>query len=325
MFFSIVVPIYKVEKYLGECIDSILSQTFTDFELILVDDGSPDSSGEICEAYKAKDTRVCVLHKQNGGLSEARNFGTRVASGKYLVYIDSDDYLSTNDFLEKLYEAAQEEPDIILYKYKKYFEGSKEFTEVGFHLPNISPSENKAEVIERLVATDAFYCAAWMKAIRRSLIAENDIEFKTGILSEDQEWYYHVLLAADRITAIDEAFIVYRQRAGSITATTGTKNIVDNVAILKYWYDRISSASISDIEKNAILNSLGKLYANLLIAYATLHTEDKRKHASDMKGLSGLLDYDLNPRTKKMRILYRVLGFYGTVQLLAIIHKLRRR
>lgn len=91
---SIIVPVYKVEPYLHRCVDSILAQTFTDFELILVDDGSPDNCGAICDEYAAKDSRILVIHKENGGLSDARNAGLDIAKGEYIGFVDSDDYIS---------------------------------------------------------------------------------------------------------------------------------------------------------------------------------------------------------------------------------------
>lgn len=100
---SIIVPVYKVEPYLRKCVDSILAQTFTDFEVILVDDGSPDNSGKICDEYASKDSRVRVIHKKNGGLSSARNAGIDVARGKYLGFVDSDDYIE-KDMYELLYD-----------------------------------------------------------------------------------------------------------------------------------------------------------------------------------------------------------------------------
>ena len=104
MKFSIVVPIYKTEKYLKQCVDSILSQSFTDFELILVDDGSPDNSGKMCDDYAQKDCRVRVIHKQNGGLSDARNAGIKEAKGDYLCFLDSDDFWLTDKVLETFAE-----------------------------------------------------------------------------------------------------------------------------------------------------------------------------------------------------------------------------
>ena len=100
---SIIVPVYKVEKYLRHCVDSILAQTFTDFELLLIDDGSPDNSGAICDEYAEKDNRVRVFHKENGGVSSARNLGLDNARGTYIMFCDSDDYVADN-WAEKLYE-----------------------------------------------------------------------------------------------------------------------------------------------------------------------------------------------------------------------------
>ena len=105
---SIIVPVYQVETYLRQCIDSILAQTFTDFELILVDDGSKDKSGEICEEYAGKDGRVRVIHKENGGLSDARNAGLEQAAGEYFMFVDSDDYIAPT-MIERLYNSIQSE------------------------------------------------------------------------------------------------------------------------------------------------------------------------------------------------------------------------
>ena len=105
MIFSIIIPVYNVEKYLSQCLDSILNQDFTDFELILVDDGSTDRSGEICDQYKSKDSRVNVIHQENSGQATARNAGTKASKGEYIIYIDSDDFIISNDFLSELYSS----------------------------------------------------------------------------------------------------------------------------------------------------------------------------------------------------------------------------
>ena len=102
---SIIVPVYKVEKYIHKCIDSILAQTFTDFELILVDDGSPDNCGKICDEYAKEDSRIVVIHKDNGGVSDARNIGISRANGEYIGFVDSDDYID-KDMYKNLYESC---------------------------------------------------------------------------------------------------------------------------------------------------------------------------------------------------------------------------
>ena len=125
MFFSVIVPIYNVEKYLSRCIDSVLSQTFADFELILVDDGSPDNCPEICDKYAQKDHRIKVVHKENAGLGMARNLGVEVATGDFICFIDSDDFIE-EECLNAMYSAAEENKvDLVICDYYKYFENGQ--------------------------------------------------------------------------------------------------------------------------------------------------------------------------------------------------------
>ena len=122
---SIIVPVYNVEKYLEKCIKSILNQTFTDFELILVNDGSTDKSGVICDNYKNIDDRIIVIHKKNEGLSSARNSGLDIAKGRYIGFVDSDDYIN-NDMYHKLYEALiKNNSDISICKFVKVYDDSE--------------------------------------------------------------------------------------------------------------------------------------------------------------------------------------------------------
>ena len=114
---SVIVPVYKVEPYIRKCVDSILGQTFSDIQVILVDDGSPDQCGKICDEYAKQDNRVEVIHKENGGLSDARNEGVKYATGKYILFVDSDDYIA-EDLVEKTVEVAETQNcDIVLFDY----------------------------------------------------------------------------------------------------------------------------------------------------------------------------------------------------------------
>lgn len=115
MFFSIIVPVYDVEKYLRECVDSILKQNFCDFELILVNDGSKDGSPQICDEYAKNDTRVTVLHQNNLGQSAARNNGVKISKGKYIIFLDSDDFIEKDNFLQDIYDKAKMGVDIVIY------------------------------------------------------------------------------------------------------------------------------------------------------------------------------------------------------------------
>ena len=124
MKFSIIIPCFKVEKYLSACVDSVLNQTFPDYEIILVDDGSPDRVPEICDEYAKKDNRIRVIHQKNGGLSRARNAGISAAKGEYLICIDSDDYIAKNDLLARVAEKTKSGTDVVLYGYQKLFESN---------------------------------------------------------------------------------------------------------------------------------------------------------------------------------------------------------
>ena len=323
MYFSIIVPVYNVEKYLSECIDSILRQTFTDYELILVDDGSKDESGKICDQYAEKDNRIKVIHKENGGLSDARNFGTAASNGKYIIYIDSDDYISDDKFLQIIHEKSANESDIICYKFKKYFESSKTFSKCAFAFPGLQKIDGFAQRINYLVKNDAFYCSAWSKAIKASLLKENNIEFEKGLLGEDQEWYYHVLLKAKSVDGVDKDFVVYRQRENSITSSWKMKNLTDCIYIIDKWYNQVLDAEIGEESREALLNSIAKLYCNLLIGYTNFTDKNKKVYFSKLKQLSALLKYNLNPRVATFNKLYKLMGFRLTMFALKILCKVR--
>lgn len=324
MEFSIIVPVYNVEKYLIECVDSLLSQTFKDFELILVDDGATDNSGAICDEFVKKDARVKVIHKENGGLSDARNKGFSVAQGKYVIFIDSDDYISTNEFLEKIYQKTQKGIDIICYKFKKYFEDTKTFSKCSFEIPEMQNCYDFANNINKLVENDAFYCSVWTKAVKTSILRDNEICFEKGLLGEDQEWYYHVLLKAKSIDGINEDFLIYRQRANSITTSWKMKNLTDCIYVVEKSYKQISESQIDLTLKTALYNSLAKLYCNLLIAYVGFNQKEKKSKYKKLKSMKGLLKYNANPRVKSMNRCFRLVGFNLMMTLLNVIYKIKK-
>ena len=224
MYFSIIVPVYNVEKYLSECIDSVLRQTFTDYELILVDDGSKDESGKICDQYAEKDNRIKVIHKGNGGQSSARNRGVQQSSGEYIVFLDSDDFISEDTFLQDIKETSAE-TDVIVYRYKKYFEDGRE-EEVA--VPSVTSTE-KNEFLRQLVIGDAFFCSCWSKSVKASLLKENSILFDESLRCEDMDWYYSVVQVAQTFAFIDKPFVSYRQRENSVTSSFNKKCFPEKV------------------------------------------------------------------------------------------------
>ena len=324
MQFSVILPIYNVEKYLSECIDSILCQTYSDFELILVDDGSKDSSGRICDEYAAKDARIKVIHKVNGGQSSARNAGLEAARGEYIVYVDSDDFIVSNEFFYDLHEnITATNGDIILYKHVKYFDDTNKFSECAYSLEFASGIYNSDELLYELVKNDSYYGMAWIKSFRRDLAQKNGIIFDTSLSCEDMDWYFNLVLCADTIYSIDMTYIAYRQRAGSVTATIKLKNLVDFVITLEKWSDKIKNADVSDLKRKALMGALAKYYSNLLITYTRLKDSQKKDYKKRIKALSYLLEYGISARPAKMRKVYKLLGFSGVILMLKIYDRIK--
>ena len=168
---SIIVPVYNVEKYLSRCIDSILNQTFDDFELILIDDGSPDHSGAICDDYAKKDNRILVIHKENGGLSDARNAGINIASGEYIMFVDSDDYIS-KDMCEILYQRIiKDKSDMALCSVRGVNEEGEEI-EKGTFIVDDRLLEEKDKFLGLGEANACAYIVAWNKLFKKFLWKE---------------------------------------------------------------------------------------------------------------------------------------------------------
>lgn len=232
---SVIVPVYNVEKYLDKCIQSIINQTYQKLEIILVDDGSPDRCGIMCEQYAELDGRIRVIHKKNGGLSDARNVGVERASGKYLLFVDSDDFIDC-ELVEKTVESAEAyQSDIVLFDYKRLEpDGSIEFCCIN-NLP-----ENKGFQLREYPKVLFKSISAWNKLFLKQFFVNSNIQFPVGYCYEDLGSSPRYLLAADKISYVKETFYNYVIREGSImSATKEEKNYHDRcrmIEIVKAYY-----------------------------------------------------------------------------------------
>lgn len=227
---SIIVPIYNVEKYLSDCIDSLSAQTYPNIEIILVDDGSPDHCPQICDQYVKQDSRIKVIHKKNGGLSDARNVGLKAASGKYIMYVDSDDYIEI-DACEQLLKGMQEDVDFVVGAIKEIRK-----TEIVYqkHTNLISGKKYGAkEFVMKSIQKNEWYAPAVLNLYRRSFLLNNGLFFKVGFYFEDTEMLPRLYLAAKKIVYIDYSFYNYVIRENSIM-TTGFTDIKKEMAIKNY-------------------------------------------------------------------------------------------
>ena len=214
-FVSVIVPVYKVERYLPRCIESILAQTYTNFELILVDDGTPDRSGIICDRYAEKDSRIKVIHKENGGVSSARNAGIDIAQGEWITFIDSDDWVSTK-YLEVLVTPTLEHKyDLIVCK--------KENRGIVLDATEDDPKDvftNEIKNAENIKQFDAIeYLGPWAKLFNKNIIFEKQLRFPVGIaIAEDAIFVVTYLQNCQRIMATGKVLYCYNcLNTGAVT------------------------------------------------------------------------------------------------------------
>jgi len=185
---TIVIPVYNVEKYIEKCINSILIQKLRDYEIILVDDGSTDNSGNICDKYAGKYNHIKVIHQMNKGLSGARNTGIREAKGEYLMFIDSDDFINEKIKLEEVINELKE--DVIQFKWIYYYENKYVYFKDNELYPNID-YEN---LLFKKVKDGTISVSACNKIVKRSIITDNNIFFNEDLLSEDIDWSLNLYL-----------------------------------------------------------------------------------------------------------------------------------
>lgn len=224
--FSIIIPVFNTEKYLKECIDSILNQNNKNLEIILIDDGSTDRSGEICDLYQKKESRIKVIHKNNEGPSKSRNCGLDIATGKYIMFMDSDDYLANNNVISDFVSIFEEHDcDIIYGVYKGFIDNDyKSCTyEIYPKVLKIDNTQTKnlstEEIVQLLFDNGNYYSSPTIKIYKRKYLESNKFRFKPNIYLEDEEWTPRILLNCKKIYFYSKDFYMRRIREESIMTT----------------------------------------------------------------------------------------------------------
>jgi glycosyltransferase involved in cell wall biosynthesis len=227
---SIVVPIYKVEKYLDKCVLSLLRQTYTNLEIFLVDDGSPDNCGKMCDDYAQKDNRIKVIHKKNGGLADARNAAIDVATGEWIVFVDSDDYVEP-DYVENLFSLTQKYDCKIAHSGFRYV-----FEDEEYYFPKIDSQEkeccyDKWNALKILFLQQNIGNEAWGKIYHKSLF-ETGIRYPYGLIYEDLPTTYRLFLLCDKIAYSSKKTYNYLMRSTSIEGAKFNKRKSESAVII---------------------------------------------------------------------------------------------
>ncbi len=324
---SIIIPIYNVENYITECLDSICNQYKTGIELLLINDGSTDSSGIICDQYAQSHPYIRVIHQKNAGPSAARNAGIRNAIGKYITFVDSDDFIAGGSLKHILTNLKHEEFDLYFLNTKKFYpDGHSELQDL-FQKEFFS-SHEKWTIFHEISKMKKFPGGAWSKIAKRSLIESNNIYFKEGILSEDIHWLFHALLYADSISYLEGDYYFYRQnRNDSLTNKVSLKRLEDWIWVIE---DNIQSGqSYSSEIKKDIYSMMSYELEVLVLLYGLYLLQNSKQQVSDevlsfqkrFENSLWLLKYRRHIRTQIFRIGIHFIGIRNFSKLIARIYQ----
>ena len=318
VFFSIIVPVYKTEKYLPNCVDSILSQTYRNFELILVDDGSTDHCPLLCDGYAKLDNRVRVFHKENGGAASARNVGIHAARGDYILFADSDDEWSDITALQSIVKAlATYHCDVLCTNlYKIYADGQNK---KKYFAPS-GPLIGTAEIFrcERYISSPS------TKIIKSEIFSKGQLDFVENIGSEDIDWSLRVALLSERMVYIDISFYCYLQRETSSSHNMTFAKLSDLKNNILTCIQLLNSQNQSEGE--TLLPYVSYQYAVLLLDIASV--SDKKEQSLFLSGLkesSYYLSFSHSPKVRMMHAANRLFGFCGMMTLLSAYVKITKR
>lgn len=314
---SVIVPIYKIESFIDKCIYSIVNQTYKNLEIILVDDGSPDNCPQMCDAWANKDHRIKVIHKENGGLSDARNAGMKIATGEYISFIDGDDCINLY-FFEILMEIIQsEKSDIVQCEFVKKYD-------YNFSLDSIleykTESFDTNTAFKMLLGEDRFRQVVWNKLYKRDLI---NLDFVYGVTNEDEFWTYRIFDNAEKITYINAPLYYYMQREGSIMGKTYSLKRLDGIKarVQRHHY-------IEEFHPDLLRYSKNRVYFECIYAYQMseryLRDEDLKKSKDYLLSIvcefkPSFNDFKGETLKQKIWLMLSKISFVGTCRFRSLI------
>jgi glycosyltransferase involved in cell wall biosynthesis len=280
---SIIVPVYKVEPYLQKCVDSLLAQDLPedDYEIILVDDGSPDRCPEICDEYATEHQNIRVIHRENGGLSAARNSGIAVARGVYVQFVDSDDYLEPNVLKTLVAKMDADRLDVLRFNYQNVNEQGEVFEPNKVSKPFVDYRDEICDGLVFLTERLGYGCYAWQFILRRELLG--DCRFREGIYFEDSEWTPRMLVKAKRVTSTPLMVYNYLMRKDSITQSVDMgrkrKALEDKIQLI----DSLQSQMKGVADTRWYQGLIAQLTIGIITSIGRLFYEDRKQYLRQIK------------------------------------------
>lgn len=327
MQFSIIIPVYNVENYLIKGVESVLQQTFIDFELILVDDGSKDNSLNLCYQLQKIDNRIQVIAKENGGASDARNVGVNAAKGEYIMFLDSDDYWDDTDALNKIATTIQSKPEteLLLFHWKnlnlknnQMIVFSNQYDEQSIRFGN------REEVIKSLFNSDLFPSSAVITVTKRTFLLENNLFFTKGIKAEDVDWTLQVITKANHFLALNlNCYVVLLHREGSVTSTADAKSIDSVLYILDKWTP-VFLKNETEVNK-LFLGHLSFHYSTCFVIYPNLSDAEKKIVKNRLKTYKFLFKNIQSKKAFLVKFIITIFGIEIGTRLIGMFFKIRKK
>lgn len=307
---SIIIPAYNVENYLSECLDSVVKQNNDRIEVVLVNDGSTDTTWDICCQYAEKYEYIKAFTKENGGLSDARNFGINKATGVYVCFLDSDDCLADGSIEKLLKKIDSENSDAIISLYLNLFDSTGEITECGYHLDEKEINKfSGEELLKCLMQSRVYDWYAWLITVNRDFLISNSLYFEKNVNFEDARWTPAVLYKAQKVSYIDDYIYVYRRnRIGSITATFSKKNFLSKLGVLDFIEKFTLENDISSATKDMMFANMSNLYVSALFDTWSFEKEERKKYLAKLKKYKFILAQSARTYHHLLNIMWSVLG-----------------
>jgi glycosyltransferase involved in cell wall biosynthesis len=318
---SVVIPVYNVKPYLERCVNSVLRQTYKDLEIILVDDGSTDGSGELCDQIALTDKRISVIHQENQGLSGARNIGIRNATGEYIIFLDSDDEWVLDDGLEKLIQEGGDN-DLLVFRCIDIWGDGRRIKRREYDVENINKLPDAQAVFAYLVQTQQLHVAAWTVMVRKIVLTDHEIYFPSRLISEDIFWSLHLWQFVQTVKVLNLYLLGYYHREGSITTSPSIRVYNSYDTIFTYWKEQISNNCTN---ATAVAAYLADMWINRGYHYYQLNEADKPVALNILKRHANLLNFAGTPKACHVKIMNHSIGVKNTILVLGLYWRIRMR
>jgi len=309
---SVIIPVYNVEKYLSQCVESVINQTYVDLEIILIDDGSPDKCGQLCDVYAGQDDRITVIHKANGGLSEARNVGLSASHGEYIYFLDSDDYIREDAIYKLVDRCEKENAEVVFFDAETIYEGFEDpdYREVFIRKQSYS-ADIGTKILKALQNNGEYYSCVPLLFFRKDFLERERLFFEKGLMHEDELFTVLVFVRAKRVAQEKEPLYVRRLRTNSIMSERiSTKSIDGVVQCIDKMLEEKSRYQNNSGENGVIETAIRFMVDSLLIKYRSLKFGTRKTVKPQMRHVKQALAAVDYFGSRKLRIKMYFPGVY---------------